>query len=584
MTSTLLMLVCVVAAPPNVDALPVEAASTSDAVHNANIVDGRVFPRLAELGIEPSAVSSDTVFLRRLSLTTIGQLPTPEEIRSFAADARDDKRTRKIDELLGHDLHAAMWATRFSEWTGNGLETLAADDEAKLQLSQLWHRWLRDRFARNEPYDRIVRSIVTARSRSNNLQVGEWVTKEAAMTMSIRRRDATAYADRESLDLFWRRTEIQGQYPVREIAERIASTFLGVRINCARCHDHPFDPWTQRDYEAFVRTFAQVRHDMSPELRQEISTRLAERRRRFANGEPAGPTMPRITEVYVTRLPEDANLPRPKALGGPDFDCDQHDLREALMDWMDDPQNPFFARNFVNRVWAHYFGRGLIEPLDGLTSQSGNASYPELLDSLAQRFVASGYDIRQLETLILNSRTWQLSSEPTASNRDDQRYFARAYVRLPPAEVVIDMWHAGTGIERDFGNEVFRGLHAIELGPDRLPDNRWDAFLTLFGQPKRANTCDCSPKSRPSVRQALTLMSDPKLIADVSRGSLARLLADEMSDDELLDELFLQTLSRWPTPEERSAVQQASAAADRRAAWESVLWSLLNTQEFITIH
>lgn len=583
MNSLLLLLACVVAAPENEAAAPVGSELTSNVVRDAKVIDRHVFARLAELGIEPSALSSDTDFLRRLSLTTIGQLPTPQEIRNFVADTQHDKRSRKIDELLRHDLHAAMWATRFCEWTGNSLDTLAADDETKLQLGQLWHRWLRDRFARNEPYDRFVRSIITAKSR-NGTQVGEWLTKEVAVTMAVRQYDPTAYADRGSLDLFWRRADVQGQYPVREMAERVASTFMGVRINCARCHDHPFDQWTQEDYQSFVRIFEQVRHGMSPALRQAMSTRLAERRQRFANGDPVGPAMPRITEVYVTRLPDQTSQSQPKALGGPALVRDQRDLRVALMDWLADSQNPFFARNFVNRVWAHCFGRGLIDPLDGLTSASDGAAYPVLLDVLAERFATSGYDVRQLEMMILNSATWQLSSKPTTTNRDDKRYFSRSSVRLPPAEVVVDMWHAATGVQRDFGNEAFRGLHAVELGTDRLPDNRWDKFLTLFGQPKRADTCDCSPKDRPSVRQTLTLMSDPNLVTDISRGRLAKLLADEISDDELIEELFLRTLSRWPTQGERTAVIQACTAADRGVVWESVLWSLLNTQEFITIH
>ncbi|MCA9185709.1 MAG: DUF1553 domain-containing protein, partial [Planctomycetales bacterium] len=450
------------------------------------------------------------------------------------------------------------------------------------------------------PYDQVVRSIVVARSRGE-LPIGEWVDHEIARTNAIRGKQSDDNLKTPTLDLFWKRNDIQGDYPVRELAERVASTFLGVRINCARCHDHPFDEWSQADYQGFVRIFEQVRHDMSPELRREMSVRLTARRQRVAEGHPAGPPLPRLTEVYLVSLHDDNKAPTPKPLGGPDIDGELSDYRIPFADWMTSPQNRFFARNAVNRAWAFYFGRGLVEPLDGLTDDSDSIAYPKLLEELAQHFSASGYDIRELELLILNSRTWQLSSEQLPSeqlttqtgdgadrHKGDNRYLSRADVRLPPAAVVVDMWHAATGIDHDFGDDRFRGRRAVEIGPDNLPNSRWDGFQNLFGRPKRSDTCDCSPKNRPSVRQALTLMSDPRLLADISRGKLARLLDSDISEDEKIDTLFLQTLSRWPTPEERAATRDSLAGtADGEAmklAWENVLWSLLNTQEFITIH
>ncbi len=584
MIDALLAIACLVHSLPIADTTPAIAPlSTGVTACESNLIDQYVLGTLGELGIEPSALSSDTEFLRRLSLTVIGQLPKPEEIRSFVAEQRRDKRTRKIDELLNHDLHSAVWASRFCEWTGNSIESLAVDEEVAYQVGQLWHQWLRGRFARNEPYDRLVRSIITAQSRSV-MSIGEWINEETAMVRAVRQRRDFTYADRATLDLFWKRTNVEDQYPVRELAERVASVFLGVRINCARCHDHPFDQWTQADYHGYVRIFEQVRHDMSPELRREFSRRLSERRRQFANGEQVGPPLPRITEVYLAPLSENDDRPAPKALGGPEFDVDTLDFRVALADWMIDEGNPFFARNVVNRVWAHYFGRGIVEPLDGLGSNNENIAYRELLDDLSKRFVASGYDVLKLELLILNSTTWQLSSIPNESNRGDDRYFSRAFVRLPTAETFVDMWHAATGIEPDLGNTLIRGLHAVEIGPDRLPKDRWDGVLKLFGQPDREETCDCSPRGRPGIRQTLALMSDPLLIADISRGRLAKLRTDDLTHDQTVDELFLSTLSRWPTGDERAAVRRASARSEKCDSWEGILWSLLNTQEFITIH
>jgi hypothetical protein len=251
------------------------------------------------------------------------------------------------------------------------------------------------------------------------------------------------------------------------------------------------------------------------------------------------------------------------------------------MDWLNEPQNPFFARNFVNRVWAHHFGRGLVEPLDGL-SDKNTATHPCVLDALAADFVDYGYDIRRLERLILNSTTWQLSAEPNDANRSDQGYFSRAYVRMPPAETVIDMWQSATSIAVDFGDGVPEGIRAVEVGPSVIADPHWNGFAKLFGRSARTQTCDCTPSNSPSIRQTLALMSDSDLLGNLSGSAL---LDCELADNELLDELFLRTLSRLPSDEERrAAIEAVGAAENRRQAFEDVLWALVNSQEFITNH
>ncbi|MES1212988.1 MAG: DUF1549 domain-containing protein [Singulisphaera sp.] len=557
----------------------------------ANFVDEQLFSRQREQGIVPSPVADDGNFLRRLTLLTTGQLPTSAEVRDFVANRQTEKRARKIDQLLDHPLHAALWATRYAELTGNALEALEDPAELKPKRAKMWHDWLRRRFARNMPYDQIVRGILTATSHGPE-ETDAWIDQEAQLVYQAREGFDSAYADRPTLDLFWRRANVADNYPIEQLAERVASTFLGVRINCARCHDHPFERWTQDDYRHFVQIFAPVRFDQSPELRGQLTERIEARRRQAAEGTVTDRPLPRLRDVYLAESPGSAaNALRPKALAGPEFlmavDKERavpHDARVPLMDWLCEPQNPFFARNLANRLWAHYFGRGLVEPLDAIAT-ADDRPHARLLDLLAADFVAHGYDLRHTERVLLNSTAWQLSSLPNDTNRTDTDAFSRAYVRMPPAYTVIDMWRGATGIITDFGSSVPTGLFAVEIAPDRLGDNRWNGIITLFGHYPRQQTCDCGATNTPTIRQALTLMSDENLLGDLSSGDLPKLLASGLTDEELLDELFLRTLSRPPTIDESAAALTAvNDSQDRSAAFQDILWALVNTQEFITIH
>jgi hypothetical protein len=559
-----------------------------------NFIDEQIFAHLREHAIVPSVLCDDATFLRRLTLTTIGQLPTPADVRAFTADNDPQKRSRKIDELLAHSLHAAVWATRFCDITGNSIETLEEPAELKPKRAQMWYEWLRRRLERNVPYDQLVRGIITATSHAAG-ETESWIDREATLVLQARAGFESDYAEREVLDLFWRRKNVEDKYPVEQMAERIASSFLGVRINCARCHDHPFERWTQQDYRQFVSIFSRVRFDMSPELRARVTVRIEARRRQVAEGTPVGRPLPSVREVYLADTATagfagDGLIP--KALGGPELGPvptagqlqQLRDERVALADWLCDAQNPFFARNFVNRVWAYYFGRGLVEPLDSISAAEASP-HSQLLNQLAGDFVQHGYDIRWLERLILNSTSWQLSSEPNDTNRGDRDYFSRAYVRMPPAETFIDMWCGATGIKPDFGGNVPQDILAVEIAASSLGSNRWDGVLTLFGRSKRTQTCDCETTNSPSIRQTLALMSDENLLADLSAGELGPLLDAGLGTDEIIDELFLRTLSRLPTDRERTAAAEATRQADdRRLAFESILWGLVNTQEFITIH
>jgi hypothetical protein len=561
-----------------------------------NLIDEEILRVLRNANIPPSQISSDEEFLRRVTLTTTGQLPSADDVRGFLADSDYDKRARKIDELLAHPLHAAMWATRFCEMTGNDVASLEGPDQLKPKRAKMWHDWLRRRFSANTPYDQLVRGVLTATSRAEGESASDWIDREAALIHAARESFDAAYAERPSLDLFWRRSAAGQDYPIEELAERVASSFMGVRIGCAKCHAHPFDRWTQQDYRAFANIFSQVRFDLSPELRQAVADRLEKRRSQRAAGEGAAPPLPRLSEVYLSEASivlrdKATGEPLPvRPLGGPILEIPANsgtgtiDLRVQLMDWLNEPANPYFARNIVNRAWAMHFGRGLVEPLDGI-STSHAPTHARLLDELAEDFVDHGYDLRRLERLILTSTTWQLSSIPNDGNRADHEHFARAHVRMPAPHVMVDMWHAAVGLPADLGADVPRELRAVEIAPSRLTGTPWDRLLELFGRAARTQPCECTPAPGPSIRQTLALLCDSSLMDRLPHGRVQSLCDLELSDAEVVEELFLSTVSRFPTDAERqTATSHLAEAADRKSACVDLLWSLMNIQEFVTIH
>jgi hypothetical protein len=552
------------------------------AIPEANLIDREVFAKLRRLNIVPSDLCDDATFLRRVNLDTIGTLPTPQEVRAFLTDGRPDKRLRKIDELLAHPMHAALWATRFSDITGNNIDVMDGSLETRVRHAKMWHDWLRLRFADNVPYDQMVRGILCATSR-DGADIDAWIREEAAFTDQG---FASDYARRSSLDLFWRRNAGEDFFPLEQMAELTASAFLGVRLECAQCHKHPFDRWTQADYRAFANVFGQVKYGSSNELRA-ATARLLEERRRTGLGEKP---VPRLREVFIAdsglrRLPHpETGRPLPaKALGGPEISL-TGDARTRLFEWLTRPDNPFFARAFVNRVWAHYLGAGLVEPVDGF-SVANPPSNEKLLDALTRDFVAHGYDIRRLERLVLTSRTYQLSAVPNPTNAQDQRNFSHARVRRLLAEVMVDVLNAGLGTTENFGKDAPRGARAIEVAPNRLREGELERLFRIFGRPARAALCDCERPREPALPQTLFLMTDERLLNKIQNGRLKELLTPPRSDEQVVEELFLATLSRFPDEgERRSALEHVRSKGDRRAGFTDVVWALINTREFILNH
>jgi hypothetical protein len=559
---------------------PAESGHEYAAKPADNLIDREVLARLGQLHIVPSAPASDGEFLRRLTIDTIGQLPAPAEVRAFLADRDPLKRARKIDELLAHPLHAALWATRLCDITGNNLDVLEGPPDLRPRRARMWHDWFRARIARNVPYDELVHGVLCATSREGQ-PVDQWLHQELARDRAARQGGPDDYAARPTLDLFWRRETEDAFFPLEQMAELTASAFLGVRIGCAQCHKHPFDRWTQADYRAFANVFGQVTLDSSPEVRAAVADLLA--------AHPAGP-VPRVREVYVSRRPlrrlsdPDTGGPLPARAPGGEPIALEGDARESFFRWLVRPDNPYFARAVVNRVWAHYFGSGLVEPVDNLAAANPPTN-PHLLDALARAFTEHRYDLRWLERTLLGSRTYQLSAMPNATNAGDRTNYSHAYPRRLLAEVALDMVNDAVGTTEDFGADARPGARAVEVAPSRPRRREADRVLRLFGRPARAAVCDCERPAEPTLSQTLFLMADGDLRRKIQRGRLPRLLAEKRSDEAILDELFLTALARLPDQaEKQAALKQIEKKRDRLAAYTDILWALLNTREFILNH
>lgn len=562
-------------------------------VPEANFIDKEVFAKLKLLNVVPSELASDSTFIRRVYIDTISQLPTSDEVRAFVADQDPAKRDKLIDKLLAHPLHAAVWATKLSDITGNNTQALEQPANVQTRRSQMWHDWLRKRIADNTPYDQIVRDIVTATSRDGQ-SPDEWLTYVKKLDEQIEKGIHTDYPEKKTLDLFWRR---QQQVPIEQWGEKVAAAFLGVRLECAQCHKHPTDRWTQDEYWAFANVFAPVvfqnNQFSTPELRKAV---LAENtRRQEANTGKNKNQVLQIREMFIAERgnrtkanPTTGRAPTPKALGGPEILVKTgEDPRVPLARWLTAPENPFFAKSFVNRVWAHYFGVGLVNPVDDF-SLANPPTNARLLDALAADFVTGGYDIRALERKVLVSRTYQLDYQTNTSNKFDKNNFSHAYVRPLMAEQVVDVLNSALGVDEPFQgqDQVFAGSKMVEVGSSRLTGNL-AYILRIFGRPPRTTACDCERAMEPALPQTLFRMTDPALLQKFNdrNGRAVKLAKSKLTNEEIVDELFLSVLARSPKADEKEdALKHLKEARNRQEAITDLLWALVNTREFILNH
>ncbi|HEV7405557.1 MAG TPA: DUF1549 and DUF1553 domain-containing protein [Chthoniobacteraceae bacterium] len=604
------------------------------AVRTPTKVDELVVAKLRQLGVVPSAPCTDAEFLRRASLDVTGTLPLPVEVTKFTADPTPDKRARKIDELLASPGYAAWWATRLCDFTGNSARQIFSEGVTDLngEFSRQWWEWISRRIAKNEPYDQLVAGIVLAVSRSAPGQT----YKDYALEMaSYLRHDHPAdFAQRATMPYFWARKNVQKP---EDRALSFAHAFLGVRIECAECHKHPFDQWTKTDYVQFQQFFEHVRYDSNIRRDDDVNFVTATKEISAATGAgnmmqmqmreaqsdeirrriEAGKVIP-IHEVYIAkRNPRRTTAVQntgayagrvltPKLLGGEKVLLSEYaDPREPLMRWLRSKENPFFARAFVNRVWAAYFHRGLVDPADdlNLANPPVNAG---LMDFLAEDFIAHGYDMKRLHRMILTSDTYQRSWRPNATNGLDDKNFSRFMVRRLPAEVLLDALTLATAangrrveLAGDFAHrQIGPNVSAFGLGDVMGDRNVPDYALTVFGKPARETNCDCERSTTPSLLQTLYTRNDPEMLAriesrrDATPAWIAELRTAYRAQrpppaaiDALIAEVFLRTVSRPPTTGEwQKARVDLKAARDPIDGVRDLLWAMLGTREFMVNH
>ena len=515
-------------------------------------IDELVVQKLRKIGVVQSETCTDAEFLRRASLDVTGTLPTPAEIREFLADQSADKRSRKIDELLERPGYVAWWTTKICDITGNSDDKLNNVTPVQAEASKQWYEWVEKRVRDNMPWDRIVEGIVLASSRNP----GETYQQYCENVSKLYHKDgpgASGYAERQGLAHFWARQNFQTSED-RVIA--FAYTFLGTRIQCAQCHKHPFDQWTQDDFKQFEGFFKATvgRQNARPDAKADYDKMLAELsgteglkgndlRRVLAEQLAKGATVP-LGEVYTTKVQARAaarNRPAPaaqrrgngpapataKVLAGPVVDLTQfEDARQPLMDWLRSPENPLFAKAFVNRVWASYFNVGIVQPADDLNLANPPVNAP-LLDYLAKGFIEHQFDMKWLHREILNSRTYQLSWIPNSTNRQDERNFSRAVPRRLPAEIAWDiMMQASLSTEKNSEFVTALDKRALSIPGSGLRQrnrNPADYALTVFGRSIRESNCDCDRSDEPSLLQTIFVQNDGQVLSmlDAQDGWLA---------------------------------------------------------------
>ncbi len=488
-------------------------------------IDTLVFTKQRQLGIPPSLLCDDPTFIRRVSIDVAGRLPTVSEVEQFIADPDPAKRDRLVDRLVDSpgyaDYFSNKWATVLRNKRRNATD---------VPYTYKFHGWIRRALRENMPYDQLVRGVLTATGDPETHPPVAWYREVSTSTQQM---------------------------------EDVAQLFLGMRMACAKCHHHPFERWSQQDYYGFEAFFSQVglkNSKFNPNLNQPDMVYLK-------------------TNAPVSKNPRSQLDVKPMGLGGPALDISPYeDARQYLVDWMAAPENPFFAKALVNRYWKHFFGRGIVDPEDDLRV-TNPPSNPELLNALAKHFLDHRFDLKNLVRTICKSSVYQLSSEPTEFNRNDQQNFSSFYPRRLTAEVLYDAVNSVAETPSNFGT-IPQGTTAVQL-----PDNGFNNyFLEVFGKPEAESACECERSAEANLSQSLHLLNSGDVQGRLQNGQgrAAKFTREmERSDAAKVRELYLAAFAREPRPEESDFIlSRVADYQNKQQAWEDVIWAILNAREF----
>ncbi|MEZ6043268.1 MAG: DUF1549 domain-containing protein [Planctomycetaceae bacterium] len=500
-----------------------------------NFVDELAAAKFRELGLSPSGICDDATFIRRAFLDAVGTLPTPQQTDAFLADTNPEKRARLVDSLLSltgdpeldryNDLYAAVWTLKWSDLLRNTSSGQAADEQ------RMWamHNWIKESFRTNKPFDQFVRELITAK--------GSIYSSGPASYFKINSNSA-------------------------DLAEATAQLFLGARLQCAKCHHHPFEKYSQADYYSFAAFFSRVGNKSSQEF-----------------GLFGRETVVMVKSSGDVRHPRTGQIMNPRPLDGDETDHEL-DRRIPLAEWLTSTENRDFARSVVNRYMSYLLGRGLVEPVDDMRATNPPTN-PALMEALTDHLIEHQFDLKQLVRVIMQSRLYQLESQPTEANVSDNKFYTHFRVKRLSAEPLLDAVDYVTASTTKFKG-LPPGTRAIELPDAEYPDY----FLNTFGKPRRASVCECERMPDENLGQALHTLNGDIVAGKISSktGRVAQLLATEMTDEQIIAELYRVTLCRRPTEHEvATALKFLPESGSRQEFFEDLLWSLINSKQFLFI-
>lgn len=486
-----------------------------------NYIDQLVADKLQKLRILPSGLCTDEEFLRRVTIDIVGLLPTEEEYREFMADQSADKRAKLVDKLLERKEFSEIWAMKWAQ-----LLMVKSDNIVSYKAAFLYSSWLTNQLANNQPIDKIVRELLSSSGGVFNVPATNFYQVE-----------------RDTL----------------KTAENVAQVFMGIRTQCAQCHNHPFDRWTMQDYYGFASFFAQVGRKTGEDYRETI---VYDRQ----GGEVNHP---------VSKAPVPSTF-----LGGGAAEVAGKDRRVVLADWITSPQNPFFATSIANRVWAHFMGVGIVNPVDDIRV-SNPASNPELFNELGKRFTEYKFDLKQLVRDICNSQAYQRTTSTNETNELDTRNYSHATVRRISAEMLLDCISQATGTK-----DKFRGLPLGSRAVQIADGTTSDYFLNTFGRSPRNTVCDCEASTDPSLSQALQLLNGNATQGKIAQGKLINSWLEQgLTVPQVIEKIYIRSLSRVPTEAESSTLTKMVAdVGNNQQGLEDAFWAVLNSREFMFNH